>query len=199
MSQRTGRPVCAGRPSRPAPAAVPDAPAPAPPARPGDRPGSWFTASTSAVLPPLVSVMTAATQHMSWSSALSLPHPYHESIVHLLYNNSSHYIHAVSFFLLTMTRDAGLRWRFLLPFFPEAAPPRTPPRCLLRVAGRGAGCGGASPGTRLLPLLSCRVCLPGRRRLCCVVFLPSFSVFIGKAKVGLYYLKSVSSPVLLLL
>lgn len=33
------------------------------PARP--RPGSWFATSMSAVLPPLVSVMTAATQHMS--------------------------------------------------------------------------------------------------------------------------------------
>lgn len=64
--------------------------------RPGPS-GSWFTTSTSVAARHLVSVMTAATQHMSWSSALSLPHPYHKSIVHLLYNVSSHYIHTVSF------------------------------------------------------------------------------------------------------
>lgn len=142
----------------------------------------------------MVSVMTAATQHMSWSSALSLPHPYHKSIVHLLYNISSHYIHSVSFFFPPWPgppSTAGVSG-----LFPEAGLLLHPLCCL--VGRGGCGAGRASPGTWPAPLLFCRcsVFLWLPPVLCCFLLLP---VFIGKAKAGLYYLKSVSSLVLLLL
>lgn len=97
------------------------------------RPGSWLATSTSAVVPPppLVSVMTAATQHMSWSSALS----------HFLIISQELFICCIIFHLITSCGKPLPSSLFSSSFPAPCSPPR----------GGGHGVGRGKPS-----LLSCR-------------------------------------------
>lgn len=142
--------------------------------RPGDRPGSWFTTSTLAVLPPhgLCDDHSNTTHVLVFCLVTSSS--YHESIVHLLYNISSHHIHTVSFFL--PPHGPG-HWPPLVfsCFFPGATllpHPSMPPAKGGRARGHG-GRVGPRRGHKPPPLLSCP-CSVFPDVVACVVLVSSF-------------------------